>query len=151
MTDHSFLANLMLILMALSLAIALVAVAWSSYVSLQQKKRARSYRHQAMKSSQGEGSEAKQGKRGLSGRNVTVIVAAGTILLLLITFLLASASPLMINGQPFESGFWLRAADMFIVSSVVLLIVAAAVYAYAEYVSKKLSHSSYPNDQAQDS
>jgi len=153
MTHNGFLADLMLVLMALSLVAALVAVAWSSFASLRRRKQARNYRQKAMSSVEGgEGNAKRQKGRGLlSGRNVTMMTTIGTILLLVLTFLLASVKPLLINGHRFESTFWLRAADMFIASSVVLLLVAAVAYVYAEYVSRKLSNQSSAHDLTQES
>ena len=42
-----------------------------------------------------------------------------------VTYLAGSEEPLMVNGTLFEDGFWLKVTDMLIVSSVILIIVAA--------------------------
>lgn len=45
---------------------------------------------------------------------------------LAVTFLLGSASPLVVNGQKFSSVFWLKTTDMFLYTAA-LLILAATV------------------------
>ena len=39
-----------------------------------------------------------------------------------LTFVLGSADPLFTNGKPFTSTFWLKATDMFIYTSLLLII-----------------------------
>ena len=39
-----------------------------------------------------------------------------------LTFVLGSADPLFTNGKPFTSTFWLKATDMFIYTSLILII-----------------------------
>ena len=55
-------------------------------------------------------------------------IAWGTVaflvLLLVVTFLLGSAKPLGVNGKTFSDAFWLKATDMFINTSLTLLVVA---------------------------
>jgi hypothetical protein len=41
---------------------------------------------------------------------------------LFVTFLLGSSEPVITNGQPFTSVFWLKVTDMFIYTSVILVI-----------------------------
>lgn len=63
-----------------------------------------------------------------SGRGWAVI--GFTALLLLVTYLLGSDQPMVINGILFSDGFWLRVTDMLIMSSVILIIVAALFVLY---------------------
>lgn len=129
MTMHSdFLANLMLLLIALSLLAAIVAVVWSSAVAA---------RHREKLAADVSPSSAQRdtiASKTLEAPSATVrkAVFLSTAILLLLSFLLASTRPLSINGNLFESAFWLRVTGMFIVSSAVLLLAAIAVYAYAE-------------------
>ena len=71
-------------------------------------------------------------RRGNDGRIVNGIPAkrialgAGGLLAvsLLLTFALGSSSPVSVNGKLYTDAFWLRTADMFIFTSLVLLISA---------------------------
>lgn len=58
----------------------------------------------------------------------------GVALLFVITlglsWLLASTEPVMVNGRLFDNAFWLRAGDMFIYSSAVLVLVAVGCVLY---------------------
>ena len=44
------------------------------------------------------------------------------VVCLAVTWLLGSSRPLLTNGQPFTSTFWLKTADMFIYTSIILII-----------------------------
>ena len=44
------------------------------------------------------------------------------VALLFVTYLLGSSEPLMTNGKVFDSPFWLKLTDMFIYTSVILIL-----------------------------
>lgn len=113
------LASLMLALMAVMLVAAVATVVWAAVRTARRRR----------------GGVVLTENR-VPARRIVLLTLAGTAVLLLLTFALGSASPLVINGKPFADGFWLRAADMFISSSVVLLVVAVLAYAYAELKTK---------------
>lgn len=46
------------------------------------------------------------------------------VVTLLLTFLFGSDKPLLINGQWFRDTFWLKLADMFIFTTMVMLVLA---------------------------
>lgn len=64
-------------------------------------------------------------------RKISLTVAGGTFLLLLITFVVGSSHELVINGDTFTNVFWLKAANMFTVSSVVLVVIASLILIYS--------------------
>lgn len=76
---------------------------------------------------------------GIPVRRIALITVALLVVTLLLTCLLASTSPLTINGKPFSDKFWLRVSDMFINTSLILIIVAfiGAIIGYSG-VSRKL-------------
>ena len=76
---------------------------------------------------------------GIPSRRITLWVVGGTALLLLLTFLFGSSSPIAVGGHAFESWGWLKLADMFIYTSLalVLVAVAAVVYGNMKYIRKK--------------
>lgn len=68
-------------------------------------------------------------------------VTGFTILLLLITCLAGSSQPLIINGISYTDRFWLKATDGLIVSSVILIVVAACFVIYGmSGINRKLKH-----------
>ena len=69
-------------------------------------------------------------------------VALGTAALLLLTFVFGSSAPLPINGVPYTHVFWLKATDMLIFSSLVLMVVAvgAMVFGATKYVRRNHVH-----------
>ena len=52
---------------------------------------------------------------------------------LVLTFLLGSAEPLLVNGRPFADAFWLRLTDMFIFTSVILILVCSAIVVVGKF------------------
>ena len=68
-------------------------------------------------------------------------VAGFTVLLLLITCLAGSSQPLIINGISYTDRFWLKATDGLIVSSVILMVIAACFVIYGvSGMNRKLKH-----------
>ena len=69
-------------------------------------------------------------------RRIALSVAGGTLLLLVLTFALSSTDRLTVNGAPFTDAFWLRAAGMFIGTSLLLIVVAiaAVVFGATRYI-----------------
>lgn len=61
---------------------------------------------------------------GLPVRKIAVCTLALLAVSLLVTYLLASTRPLVINGRPYGDTFWLRVSDMFIYTSVILIVIA---------------------------
>ncbi|HEY9551545.1 MAG TPA: beta-carotene 15,15'-monooxygenase [Prevotella sp.] len=71
---------------------------------------------------------------------ISFLVFGGTAVLLFLSFLLGSSQPMRINGKMYTDVLWLKAADLFINSAFVLLIVvvAAVVYGSTKYYRKKM-------------
>ena len=59
---------------------------------------------------------------GVHRNRLALIVAAGFLLCLALTFLLGSSEPVTTNGKRFTDVFWLKATDMFIYTSLILII-----------------------------
>ena len=59
---------------------------------------------------------------GIHGKRITLCVTIGTVVLLAFLFALPSSS-IYVNGELFEEKLWLRAANMFVVASVLLIII----------------------------
>lgn len=63
-------------------------------------------------------------------RRIAWGIVGFTIVLLTITCLLGSSQPLIINGISYTDRFWLKTTDGLIVSSLVLIVIAASFVAY---------------------
>ena len=61
---------------------------------------------------------------GIPVRRILLGVGGGLAVCLLLTFLLGSSQPMRINGANFADTLWLKAADMFVNTSFVLLVIA---------------------------
>lgn len=62
----------------------------------------------------------------------------GTFFLLVITFLLGSSTPILVNGSEYTNWSWLKISDMFVFSSLVMLLCAiiAVLFGASRYVRK---------------
>ena len=64
---------------------------------------------------------------GIPARKITYVTYGATALILLLTFVFGSTQAMVVNGQNFADTFWLRMSDMFVNSSLLLLVLAAGV------------------------
>ena len=71
-------------------------------------------------------------------RKIGRCVTGGTALALVLTFLLGSATPMRINGASYADTFWLKVSDMFVATSLLMIVaaVAAVVYGATKYIRK---------------
>ena len=53
--------------------------------------------------------------------------------ILALTFLFSSAEPLLVNGTQYGHRFWLRVADMFINSSILLIVLCSVLVAVGKF------------------
>lgn len=67
-----------------------------------------------------------QKENGIRSTRIIMAVAAGTMCVLLLSFLLAPVGAIKVNGALFADGFWLRVAEMFVDTSLFLLLAAFA-------------------------
>lgn len=78
-------------------------------------------------------------KKNASGRGW--LVMGLTVVLLVVTYLAGSEEPLMVNGALFKDSFWLKVTDMLIVSSVILIVVAAGFVCFGTSgINRKISN-----------
>lgn len=75
-------------------------------------------------------------------RRITIYVAAGTVLVLLATFIMSSTTPLTVNGTQYTDTMWLRVSGMFIATSTLLIAAAVAAVVYGN------THNIRNNDNA---
>ena len=62
---------------------------------------------------------------GIPAKRITWGVTAATVLLLLVTFVALPVDTMIINGIEYNDTTWLRVANMCVVTSLVLMLVAA--------------------------
>ena len=98
-----FFADVMLWLMYIVLAVAIVVTAYSVWHGLRTTRK---------------GDDIVN--RVPAGR-IGWLVILGLVVCLVVTFLLGSTSPVITNGDVYSDRFWLRATDMFIYTSIVLI------------------------------
>ncbi len=99
-----FLADLMLWLMYVIVAAAMLVTAYSVWHGLHNRRK---------------GDDV---INGVPAGKIGWCVAVGFVVCLLLTFLLGSADPVTTNGIRFTDVFWLKATDMFIYTSLLLII-----------------------------
>ncbi len=99
-----FFADLMLWLMYVMVAAAMLVTAYSVWHGLRNRRK---------------GDDV---INGVPAGRIGWCVAIGFVICLLLTFLLGSTQPVMTNGIRFADPFWLKTTDMFIYTSILLII-----------------------------
>lgn len=63
-------------------------------------------------------------------KKIGYAVLGGTVAVLLLTFALASTTPIRVNGALYADNFWLRTTDMLVNTSLIMIVVAAGAVVY---------------------
>lgn len=76
---------------------------------------------------------------GIPAGKIFRLTWMGTLLLLMLAFVCGSSAPMLINGENYDDWFWVKASDMFVLSSIGLLViaVAAVLYGATKYIRKE--------------
>lgn len=99
-----FYADVILWLMYLVVAIAIIVTAYSVWHGMRNRRKGDDIIN------------------GVPAGRIGWCVAIGFVVCMGLTFLLGSSEPVVTNGQPFVDGFWLKVTDMFIYTSILLII-----------------------------
>lgn len=67
---------------------------------------------------------------GIPAGKITLATVIGTIVMLVITFLTGTDNKLTVNGDVYENALWLKVADMFIFTSLMMFVLAAVIVLY---------------------
>ena len=84
----------------------------------------------------------KRGKEDASTNNIpakaiTYTTAIATAALLIVSFVIGSSEPINANGLQYGSWLWLKTADMFIITSAVLIVIASATIITYSIINKR--------------
>ena len=76
---------------------------------------------------------------GVPVRRIYRFTWLGTLLILALTFLVGSSEPMLINGEHYADWIWLKLSDMFVVTSILMLVagVGAVIFGATRYIRKK--------------
>ena len=82
----------------------------------------------------------KSGKmsNGIPEVRISRSVWLSTLLLLAVTFAVGSSAPMVVNGGLYNDWFWVKASDMFVLTSVIMLVagVGAVLFGATRYIRK---------------
>ena len=75
---------------------------------------------------------------GVPVRRIFRFTWLGTLLVLVLTFLVGSSDPMLINGEHYADWIWLKLSDMFVITSILMLVagVGAVIFGATRYVRK---------------
>lgn len=75
---------------------------------------------------------------GVPAAKISLITFGFTFLLLVVTFIFGSTDSMIINGHQFTDVLSLKITDMFVASSIVMIIIAVAamIFGYTRYIRK---------------
>ena len=76
---------------------------------------------------------------GVPIRRISRFVWLGMLAILVLTFVLGSSDPMLINGDNYADWLWLKLSDMFVITSVLMLLagIGAVVFGGTRYIRKK--------------
>lgn len=76
---------------------------------------------------------------GAPAARIVWATAGGTLVLMLVTLILGSTAPLAVNGEQYTDTLWLRVADMFVNTSLIMTVIAIVAVAFGatRYIRKK--------------
>lgn len=84
---------------------------------------------------------AKEGKlsNGTPENKIFRITWLSTLAVLVVTFLVGSSMPMLINGSEYGDWIWLKVSDMFVTSSILMLVAAfgAVAFGATRYIRKE--------------
>ena len=63
---------------------------------------------------------------GIPYRRISICIGIGVLVILVVTFALGSSTPMTINGEVYSDRVWLKVADMFVFTAIILLVVSIA-------------------------
>ena len=109
--------DIIIILAYISIVTALAATMWAVYLTIRHSRHTDGSLH------------------GIPVRRISICIAAAVLALLVITFALGSSAPLKVNGEQYTDVFWIKASNMLVISSVLLIVTAGSVTAYALFKS----------------
>ena len=104
--------NLLLVLMYILAFTGIVVGIWSVYRTLKVR------------------GESESVDNNIPTRKLSYTIVFTTIASLLLFFLVGSSQPMRINGISYTDGFWLKVSDMFIYTSLLMIIAGMCVAAY---------------------
>ena len=75
---------------------------------------------------------------GVPAAKISTITFGVTFVLLLVTFIFGSTDTMMINGHQFNDVVSLKLTDMFVMTSIVMIVLAviAVIFGYTRYIRK---------------
>ncbi len=76
---------------------------------------------------------------GVPAARIAWTTAGGTLVLIIVTLALGSTDALVVNGASYTDTFWLRVADMFVNTSLIMTVIAiiAVAFGATRYIRKK--------------
>lgn len=106
--NDPLLTNVVLVLMMLMVVAAVAIVVWSVVRNLKSTGR------------------KERMMNNIPVRRIAVVICVGTLVVMLLTFAFGSSKPMLINGSVFADVFWLKATNMMIATSLILMVAAVA-------------------------
>lgn len=116
--NSPLLTDLVIFLMMILLVGALIAVSCSKLLSLRKN-------------------QAPAVVNGIHGKRVTWCVTGGVIAILAVTCLALPTDRLFVNGEAFDDALWLHVTNMFVASSLVLIVVGLCAIVFGMFQNKR--------------
>ena len=85
------------------------------------------------------GSRSEAVVNGVPVRRIFRITWLGTLAILVLSFLLGSSEPMLINGENYADWIWLKLSDMLVITSLLMLVagIGTVCFGATRYIRKK--------------
>ena len=90
--------------------------------------------------------KAQRIENGIPVKKISYGVIIGTLALLTLTLVFASTKPMHINGTVYSDTFWLRISDMFVNTSIAMIIMAGVAVIFCGWRNRKLHRKEGKDD-----
>lgn len=76
-------------------------------------------------------------ENGIHGKRITYSVVGAVLLLMALAYLALPASEMIVNGEVFNDMVWLRTANMFVVSCLVMIVAGIVAIVYGAVMNRR--------------
>lgn len=74
---------------------------------------------------------------GINGKRITRFVVLGVMVVMVLSYILGSSDGILVNGSLYDNAVWLRVTNMFVVTSLLLIVFGVAVICYATVKNRR--------------
>lgn len=75
---------------------------------------------------------------GINGKRITRLVSFGVIVVMALSYLPSPSDDVIVNGKLYDDALWLRLTNMFVVTSILLIVFGVVIICFASIVNRRI-------------